>query len=224
MERRRIILTFLVIGLVMAACAMLIRLQEVQDLVREGIVLPLYYLAWLLWLFFISIDQNVLWGLGLFALALVVIYGLSAAWIRSPARRKDALPGDPSGRAEDAAPRTYGRVKFWYNRIESLYSQGLKNDYATHEFMRLARGVDELAGGVLARPQVDDATSALKAFLPSPERSLADQPVLAGNWRQRVAARFRRDQPAQAAPVKDPLSGLCNYLEEKLEIEHDDSD
>lgn len=223
MQKRRITITVGVVLLVMAACGLLIRLQSVQEVVREGIVLPVYFVVWLAWLFLRSIDQVVIWGIGLIVLALVLIYGLAAAWTKkTPQLSKESLEG-PRRPIAAPPPRTYGRVKFWNNRIESLYSQGLSNDFAAHEFRRLTQGVEAFSGRGFSRPLENESSADLQTFF-LPANSISNESLPSPQtWRQRLAAWLQRTPPPGPVPLGDTLARLCTFLEEKLEIEHDDS-
>jgi len=105
---RRIAFTAFIILVVMGSCVLLIRIQAVQDLVRDGLILPLYYLVWLAGLLLRSIDEVVLWSVALIGLAMALIYGIAAArpfqnpfdeprW-RSPICCRQLMGGSSSGK------------------------------------------------------------------------------------------------------------------------------
>jgi hypothetical protein len=115
-------------------------------------------------------------------------------------------------------------VKFWKNRLDSLYSQGLANDYAIHEFRRLTQGVEAFsAHGAAYNPADDVDADLLPFFLPANQFNPEPVPALQ-TWRQRLAGFRQRRHAAEPVAVGETLARLCAFLEERLEIEHDDSD
>jgi len=209
---RRIAFTAFIILVVMGSCVLLIRIQAVQDLVRDGLILPLYYLVWLAGLLLRSIDEVVLWSVALIGLAMALIYGIAAA-------RPFQNPFDePRWRESDLLPPAYGRVKFWKNRIDSLRSQGFDSEYALHEFRRLMQNVGEISG---ENPETAAASlpADLKMFIEPPQRSgldLLDRPTRSWRrWLPRPKIQIQQDSGA------DSLAELTVFLEEKLEIKYD---
>jgi len=215
-DNRRIALTALIILAVIGSCTLLIRIQAVQDLVRDGLILPLYYLFWLAGLLIRSIDQVVLWSIALIGLAMALIYGIAAA-------RPFENPFDkPRWRESDLLPPAYGRVKFWKNRIDSLRSQGFDSDYAIHEFRRLTQAVEDISEES-SEKALASVPADLKVFLEPPQRAGMD---ILGEpsrpWWRRWLPRSRiQVEPSSGT---DSLAELTNFLEEKLEIKHDDRD
>jgi len=213
MDTRRILFTSLAILFVMASCIGAIRAQTVQDLVRDAIVLPVVYAAWLAGLLLRSVAQPLLWTAGLIILGLLLLYGVYLAW---PARLPPLqLPGLDEGRPPDAS----GQVRYWRNKIESLRSQGFDSDYASFEFRLLTKAIVAGAkknGSPPHPPEIDGFFS--QASEPSEEIASSTH-----SWRETLQKRlaFKRRQPQ---PEHDPLEELCTFLEEQLEIDHDDSD
>jgi hypothetical protein len=217
MDYRRILLTLLAVSLAVAVCLAVIRTQALQDLVQEGLILPLYYAAWLAGLLVRSVDQPLLWAVGLIALGLLLAYGLAVAWPEQLQRRKSRKF------EEGRLPEKHGRVYFWQNRIESLRSQGLDSEYATFEFRRIAQTVKDTSdkNGVIEQA---DHSPEIEVFFKRKAAQNGWAPTPRFNWRERLNWQLttltRRKQP----PERDPLAELCTYLEGQLEIDHDDSD
>lgn len=177
----------LVFLLVMAACVLLANTETLRYIVREMIVTPAYFLVWLFGWFIRSVDQVVLWWLGLILLILILTYGLSAA---NPGR--DPQPVAP-WRIDERPPPASGRVGFWRNRIESLRasSRQRSTEYASFDFRRLEQRVHHFRTGAQAPQEplsarlsvpIEDpaeADQALKAFCTGLERQLnLDPPTL----------------------------------------------
>jgi hypothetical protein len=212
MKLRRIILTSVVVLAVMAACALIIRLDWIQETVRDGLITPVMYLVWLAGLALRAVDQNVLWLVGLLILGIALIYGLISAW---PASRKEVQ----SHTWEDQhPPPESGRIDFWENRLRSLRSQGISSDYAMHDFRRLVRQVGEMTNQDFANnPQPFPDT--IEPFLVRPKAQVSEIGSARRSWRQRLTGLFR---PQQANGDISALPELCKFLEENLEIDHDE--
>lgn len=216
MDKRRIALTALVIVGVGLACAALIRLNTLQESVREGLIMPVVFVVWLTRLLLRSIDQPVLWTGGVIILGLILVYGLLAAWpdaeiLIHPGRWTRSVRESTE---DEAPPPMGGRIDYWQGKIHSLRSQGIHSDYANFEFRRLARATGETIGGETGQPH---PPAAIRPFLANGERGGATAaPAAPLGWR----FRFTRRRPPP--PEEDPLVILCNYLEDQLESRHDD--
>lgn len=240
MDKRRVIITGLVILGVIAACLAVIRLGDLEALVAEGILMPVYYSLWLGNLMLHSVDQPILWGIGLALLAAGLVYGFVKAWpTRLPRPRPDL-------NAEQRTP-IHGRVYFWINRVESLRNQGVDSEYANFDFRRLTQSVievadDETISASSYPPEVQPflkKSSRTGQSPPAPEARRASFRRLFARWRpaasasppagetrpqlQEAAAAFSAPEAPQPGG-RDPLDGLCTFLEKELEIEHDDND
>jgi hypothetical protein len=122
-----------------------------------------------------------------------------------------------------AAPPGHGRVRFWRNKIEGLRTQGMDSEYANYEFRRLTKAVTastekEAALVMLAHPEELEPFFKKAAEGNGTLQKAPRKPP--GALRRRLAALARRP----IIPEQDPLVELCTFLEEQLEIEHDDSD
>jgi hypothetical protein len=179
----------LVFLLVLVACALLANTETLRYIVREMVVTPAYFLVWLFGWFIRSVDQVVLWWLGLVVLILILTYGLSAA---NPGR--DPQPVAP-WRIDERPPPASGRVGFWRNRIESLRasSKPRNTEYASFDFRRLEQRVQQFRSGAQAPKEplagrlsvpIEDpaeADQALKAFASGLERQLNLDPPAVSN-------------------------------------------
>jgi hypothetical protein len=216
-DYRRIFLTLLAILLVMAACVLAIRLQALQDLVRDGLILPVVYAAWLAGLLVRSLDQPLLWAGGLFILGALLVYGLFLTWPERVTRAK------PLKYEEGQIPAAHGQVRFWRNKIESLRSQGLDSEYASFEFRRIAQAVEEISDKNGASGAAEHPPEVEVFFKKTAVRSAkaTEAPL---NWRETLRNRFAALTQRPPAPERDPLAELCTFLEDELEIENDDRD
>jgi hypothetical protein len=216
MDKRRIFLTALVTLGVTLTCVLLIRLPTLQNTVREGLILPVVYLVWLVRLLLHSVDQAVLWAAAMFILGLALTYGLLSAW---PDAESMLRPGQRSNTVrtnseEQQPPPVSGRIDYWEGKIQSLRSQGIESDYANFEFRRLTRSAAETIPGESSQAAAAEAIGVF--FLPTDRTSgapLKSSPA----WRR---LRFGRRPPPAAGD--DPLAKLCTYLEDQLESKHDD--
>src|SRR5919202_2254215 len=118
---------FLLIGLLLLPVIVLALV--LQGFVRDVIVVPLFYVFWLLRLLFESISQVLLWGL--FVIVVVIVAG------RSLVKRVPRLQVRPP---ED---RRRGRVEEWLRLIRQT-NQGAFGKW------RLANALEQLAVDVLA--------------------------------------------------------------------------
>jgi hypothetical protein len=211
MQIRRILLTALVVLLVMASCVLIIRVESLQTLLRDGLITPLVYLFWLAGLALRAIDQAVLWGAGIVLLALALFFGLYIT------RSGDA--GEPRGRRwqETAAPQSSGRLRFWSFRIKSLRYQGLHSDYAMHDFSRLGRAASRFVGQDLAESAAA-RLPVLRSFFTRHSTELPPHTTWWEGLRRRFAAFFH---PNPAPDQAVALPEFCTFLEEILEIDHD---
>src|SRR5919199_1465667 len=118
---------FLLIGLLLLPVVLMA--VVIQGFVRDVIVVPLFYVFWLLRLLFESISQVLLWGV--FIIVVVIVAG------RSLVKRVPRLQVRP---AED---RRRGRVEEWQPLIQQT-NQGAFGKW------RLANALEQLAVDVLA--------------------------------------------------------------------------
>ena len=216
MDKRRVLLTALVTLGMTLACGLLIRLPTLQNTVREGLIMPVVYLVWLVRLLIHSVDQPVLWGAAMLILGLGLAYGLVSAW---PDAESMLRPGQRPRQArsyseEEQPPPVSGRIDYWEGKIQSLRSQGIDSDYANFEFRRLTRSTAETIPGESSQAA---ATEAIGVFFLPTERTNTAPLKSSPAWRR---LRFGRRAPPAAAD--DPLVKLCTYLEDQLESKHDD--
>lgn len=118
MDKRRVLLTALVTLGMTLACGLLIRLPTLQNTVREGLIMPVVYLVWLVRLLIHSVDQPVLWGAAMLILGLGLAYGLVSAWpdaesMLRPGQRPRQARSIPkkNSRRRSAAGSITGRAK-----------------------------------------------------------------------------------------------------------------
>ena len=212
MKFRRIFLTAVVVLAVMASCLLVIRLDWIREMVRDGLITPVVYLLWLAGLALHAVDQNVLWLVGLLILGIALVYGIISAW---PAKPREA----PSHTWDDQhPPPKSGRIDFWVNRLRSLRSQGFSSDYAMHDFRRLVRQVGEITNQDLANsPQPIPVE--IKPFLVRPKAQVSETGSARRSWLSRLTVLFR---PQPENTDISALPELCTFLEENLEIDHDE--
>lgn len=135
----------LVFLLVMAACVLLANTETLRYIVREMIVTPAYFLVWLFGWFIRSVDQVVLWWLGLILLILILTYGLSAA---NPGR--DPQPVAP-WRIDERPRRPPGGLVSGATGSDRCASSRQRNtEYASFDFRRLEQRVHNFRTGAQA--------------------------------------------------------------------------
>lgn len=228
-DRKRVALTALVVGLVMLVCLALALLPAVQEAVRDGLILPLIYAVWLVGLALRAIDQAVLWALGLGLLCLLMLWGLALAWTdrRQQPRSRSFDEMYPAARS--------GRVMYWSQRILSLRSQGLGSHFATQDFRRLARGVDQITG-ISQQSAEDQPPQTIQPFFEdnlaayvnglddgdgAPVHSRAGWPARFWHRLQMRWLRWRKRPPPE---TEQAMFELCAYLEKQLEIDDEHGD
>src|SRR5919199_2868524 len=118
---------FLLIGLLLLPVVLMA--VVIQGFVRDVIVVPLFYVFWLLRLLFESISQVLLWGV--FIIVVVVVAG------RSMVKRVPRL------QVQAAEDRRRGRVEEWLRLIQQT-NQGAFGKW------RLANALEQLAVDVLS--------------------------------------------------------------------------
>ena len=170
MDKRRVLLTALVTLGVTLACGLLIRLPTLQNTVREGLIMPVVYLVWLVRLLVHSVDQPVLWGAAMLILGLGLTYGLVSAWPDAESMLRPGQRPRParSYSEEEQPPPVSGRIDYWEGKIQSLRSQGIDSDYANFEFRRLTRSTAETIPGESNQAA---ATEAIGVFFLPTERT-----------------------------------------------------
>ena len=221
LDRRRIIQTTLVTLAVLSMCLLASRLKSLVDFIQQDVIQPGEYLFWILGLVVRTLHQAVLWGLGLAALIILVLYGLGFNWPVSPQKKKRIARGE-----ENRVPEK-GRVAYWQTQIRLLRQQGMESDFANYEFRRLAQSILDLRGGSSTGEEGEeipaeaaDAPASIRILFARPRARLANLKARRGY----DVARFlpKRNKAAPADPGSDPLYELCHYLESHLEVPHDE--
>jgi hypothetical protein len=127
-------------------------------------------------------------------------------------------------------------VIFWTHNIASLRSQGLSSPYATQDFRRLAKGVEQIASIQEQSPE-NQPPEAIQPFFREAQQpfdiglvegsGLLARLSRATRWLKASSGRLkgwfgrRRAEPPE---LDDPLHELCVYLETQLETEHEHTD
>lgn len=205
-----------------------------RDVIREVIVLPLSYLVWVIGVLVDTTPQVFFWISGAILAALIII---SAFTDRPKAMLRTPLPDLP-----DRLPGN-GRVTYWQVRTrylrggqgayyERMYTSSLNRllvEMLAYRFRLTGRQVeDQLRAGELAvPPEVRDFVlhnseqnrlfgSSSTAFSGIKEWMIEKKNVLA----QRI--RRLTGEPERLAPVDPRIEFILTYMEDELEVSHDD--
>jgi hypothetical protein len=183
----------LLIGLLLLPVVLMAVL--IQGFVRDVIVIPLFYVFWLLRLLFESISQVLLWGL--FVVVVVIVAG------RSLVKRVPRLQGRP------VEERRRGRVEEWLRLIQQT-KQGAFGKW------RLANALGQLAVEVLAGEERLEPKEIRRRL----ENGTLDVPPEIRAYlqsRMPVASAQRHARPRARATDSDPdLERIVQFLEDQL--------
>lgn len=203
-----------------------------KDIIREVIVLPLSYLFWLFGIIIRVTPQIFFW-------VVLILIVLQIAW-RVLFGRKKVYTQGPAFLDASLYISSNGRASYWKNKVELLRSSH-SNYYANSFYSALSRLVLDTLAYRYRQP-----LSVIEAQLKDGTLSIPDEVrnyLLTHNGRQeavyrgffgeiwqsftnnvldlwsRITARYR----PEPAPVDPQLAYILNYLEEELEVPHDDS-
>ena len=204
-----------------------------RDIIREVIVLPLSYIFWVLGIILRVTPQIFFW----IVLLLII---LQIAWRALVVRKKTADTGARVLVDETPPLVASGRAAYWVRKVELLnmsrsayYSSTFHNalshllmDTLSYRYREPPRVIEDQLrnGGLDVPPQVRDYVlshgysqeAVYHGFFHELIQSLVDR--LRDLW-ERITGR----QDAGAAPVDPQVAFILNYLEEELEVSHDDS-
>lgn len=197
-----------------------------RDAIRELVVLPLSYLAWLAGIFFDTAPQIFLW--------IVLVFVLLMMAYRSLALRRKEVAEPPPELAELAwETRHSGQVAFWTNRVHLM--RGTHSTYYENSFNQtLGRLLlDLLAYRYRMTPnQVEDHLREGSLDVPADVREYALyslrrlEPAHARFWQTTWGALvevfdavFRGRRGGQAARPDDPrITAILKFMEDELEV------
>ncbi|HZB96945.1 MAG TPA: hypothetical protein VE268_13385 [Herpetosiphonaceae bacterium] len=184
---------FLLIGLLLLPVVLMA--VVIQGFVRDVIVVPLFYVFWLLRLLFESISQVLLWGL--FIVVVVIVAG------RSLVKRVPRLQVRP---AED---RRRGRVEEWQRLIQQT-NQGAFGKW------RLANALEQLAVDVLASQERLEPRE-IRRRLENGTLELSPEVLAYLRARMPTASTQRQVRLRAQGTAADPdLERVVQFLEERL--------
>lgn len=204
-----------------------------RDIIREVIVLPLSYIFWVLGIIVRVTPQIFFW-------IVVLLIIVQVAW-RALVVRKKATMLSTRVLVDEVPPAiSSGRAAYWARKVEMLqtghssyYASTFHNalthllvDTLSYRYREPVREVEEhLKNGTLDVPPEVRAyflshgsrqEGVYHGFFRGLLQSLIEK---ARDLWERVAAR----QDTGAAPVDPQLAFILNYLEDELEVSHDDS-
>ena len=188
MRKRLLLIGLLLLPVVLMAIV-------IQGFVRDVIVVPLFYVFWLLRLLFESISQVLLWGL--FIIFVVIVAG------RSLVKRVPRLQVRP------AEERQRGRVEEWLRLIQQT-NQGAFGKW------RLANALEQLAVDVLASQERLEPREIRRRL---ENGTLEVSPEVLAYLRARMPTASTQHQirlRAQATAADHDLEQVVQFLEERL--------
>ena len=184
---------FLLIGLLLLPVVLMA--VVIQGFVRDVIVVPLFYVFWLLRLLFESISQVLLWGV--FIIVVVIVTG------RSLVKRVPRLQVRP---AED---RRRGRVEEWLRLVRQT-NQGAFGKW------RLANALEQLAVDVLASQERLESRE-IRRRLENGTLEVSPEVLAYLRARMPIASTQRHASlRVQATTVDHDLERVVQFLEEQL--------
>ncbi|MBN1429910.1 MAG: hypothetical protein JXB07_16190 [Anaerolineae bacterium] len=216
MKRERYFLLLTVLTLIIFAVLALVY----RDVVRQSIVIPIYYLLWIIFQAFLGIPQTgclaifALMGLG------VAIMGVRSIREPRPAKREPIIP-----------ITSQSRYRFWLKRCQQLDRSMFFLDDTASELRRFLLNVlayqehrDTLEMESLIAEGTFDVPPAVRDLVA--ERLLGHSPER--NTRSTFFSRFwerlfSRRKPSTGGEVNRQLEQIISYLEERLEV-HCDQD
>lgn len=186
-----------------------------RDAVRELVVIPLLYLAWLAGLVFRSVHQGIIWGL-LVAIVTILLF----ARLRSLSSRT----GEQRGELQ--RPGMRGRVNFWARQLEIRANDTFPDEIALQEFKKLIVSVlsyrlnlspqeveDRLRRGEVAAPPE------IRAYFQPPQSTF--RPVRRVGFLGRLLHRLRGTLGARADAypwqVEEEMERIIQYTQSMLE-------
>jgi hypothetical protein len=190
-----------------------------RDFIRENILIPILYIFWYARLFIKSLGETCLWPLILIILAMVSLRILRS---KKKDRQRVFGYGEESGQLEE------GRVAFWMKYIRRK-SMGIEN------LSLVSFRLKELVSSVLAyqgnftQTEIEDALD--KGDLPLPDEIQAllkpKNQVFPGvpkstSMIQQIMNWFNARSLSGPQGSATEMSKVVKYLEDQLELEHDD--
>ena len=203
-----------------------------HDVIREVIVLPLSYIFWVLGII-VRVTPQIFFWIVLLLIAIQIAWRALVVTRKAPRKAGPYLDDVPS-------PTSGGRAAYWDKRV-SLMRTARSGYYANTFHSALSRlALDTLS--YRYRQPVRVIENQLKAntlnvppevrdyLLSHEERQEGTYRGFFGElWQNLVDfaldswARITTGQKARPAPVDPQVAFILNYLEEELEVSHDDS-
>jgi hypothetical protein len=216
MKTRR---TFIILGITLIIN--LVLAVVFRDFIRENVLIPILYLVFYTRLFLKSLGETCLWPL---MIILVVLISIRFFYLRKKGHPK------VYGYREEPGPVEDGRVAFWMRFIKHK-SLGMEN------LSLVAFRLKELVSSVIAyqenlsQNELEDAVSQgslripgeIQIYLDPKNQVMAVSPHKASLIEQIMGWFRARSVPNQNSANAD-LRQVVQYLEEQLELEHDDGD
>jgi len=190
-----------------------------RDFIRENVLIPILYLIWYIGLFVKSLGQICLWPFLMIILAIISLRILRT-------KEKERLRS--RGYAGESLPMEDGRVMFWMKYIRRK-SIGIENlSFVSFRLRELVLSVlayqENLTSSEieleLARGRLDVPAEVRGLLKPRDEavNNIDESPSIflrIMNW-------LKKPSMTSAPKSSSEMTELVNYLEEQLEIEHDD--
>jgi len=214
MKNRRTVIILAVILVTNIILAIVFR-----DFVRENVLIPILYMFWYVRLFLKSLGETCLWPL-----LLTILVVISLRILRSKKKSDEGIQGYSAERGQYEE----GRVGFWMKfirrkamGIESLSFTSIRlkdlvlSVLAYKENSTTSQLEGEIAEGKLITPE---EVQVLFQMRDEETQRTIEPPALFSRFISWIKTRSSSHIPSNTSD----MSKLVQYLEEQLEIEHDD--
>ncbi len=189
------------------------------DFVRDGIVVPIYYLIWLVRLILNSIPQVIFLILLVFVcfmIALNTLLKLQSRQYKQAASRYRFIEG--------------GRYLFWNRLLTNLRSNPFSRDEFALEARKLILEILSYQEGVdihgieqmVAENKISVPASVMQLVL---SRKLQFPPEKGNSLRRKIARLLRRSFPEDTLGeqmIDEQAKEIIHFIEDRLEISHDE--
>ncbi len=189
------------------------------DFIRDGIVIPIYYLIWLVGLILNSIPQVIFLIVLVFVCFMIALNALFK--IQSGQYRKAASRYRPIGG---------GRYLFWNRLLTNLRSNSFSRDEFALEARKMILSILSYQEGInipgieqmLAEHKISVPVSVAQLVLSKKLQSFPDKGNPHGRKSPKFLRRFIRKDTQGESMIDEQAQEIIHFIEDRLEINHDE--